>query len=162
MRPSKFNSIVFNGLAAKRGFRRFWRAGAAVILELRVGDGVASVRRMVRVRGEFPAKFARANVRRILDAQQAFIKSFGRNRQGEFARLGGSFSHGEGVFTDRRLHLISQELNDDFVAHLAPATSLGATAATTNFLPFLARRRFGGTPSAASTTMMLVTNFFIP
>src|SRR5579864_3975044 len=43
---------VFHGLAAERGFRRSRGVGAAVILELRVGDGVVSVRRVVRVRGQ--------------------------------------------------------------------------------------------------------------
>jgi hypothetical protein len=35
-------SVIFHGLAAKRGFRRSGGAGAAVILELRVGDGIVS------------------------------------------------------------------------------------------------------------------------
>jgi len=42
----------------------------------------------------------------------------------------------------------------------ATRTGTGATAATFFFL--FARARFGGVPSAGSTTMMLVTNFFAP
>src|SRR5579864_8417380 len=117
---------------------------------------------MVRIRRQLAAEFARANVGRILNSQQVLVECFGWNCQREFARVTRNFPHAEGVLADQRLHLIAEKLHDDFVAHLGPATKPGRGAAPTTFLIFLARRRLGGVPSAASTTMMLVTNFFMP
>jgi len=49
-----------------------------------------------------------------------------------------------------------------FAGYFGSATSAVTGAATIAFFLRFARGRFGGVPSAGSTTMMLVTNFFAP
>jgi hypothetical protein len=154
--------VVFHRFAAERRFRRSWRAGASIILKLRVSDGVVSLRGMVRVRCQLAPELARANIWRILDAQTALIKGFGGNRQCEFARFARSFPHGESILADLRFHFVTKKLHDDFVTHLAPTTVLGSGTAAIIFFALFVRLRLGGVPSAASTTIMLVTNFFMP
>jgi len=88
---------------------------------------------------------------------------FIRNIQRVFALLP-SAPHIKRVLSGERLSLEAQVLHDDFGAHLAPGTNRGAAnvGAGATALTRLALRRFGGTPSAASTTIKLVTKILIP
>src|SRR5580704_15940584 len=99
----------------------------------------------------------RANIRRILKTDAAGVESFVGNGQGIFARLGGRFAHRKRIFAALGLSLEPHKLHDNVVVAHFPA---GTAAAA--FFARLARLRFGGVPSASSTTMMLVTNFFMP
>ena len=121
------------------------------------------IRGMVFGGGQFPVKPVRTDVRRILIADAARVERVVRNRQSEFARLRLRFSNGEGIFAHRRLGLETDELDDDLRRHFAPDKDPAAAAITaTVFLTRFARLRLGGVPSAISTTIMLVTNFFMP
>src|SRR5580704_29086 len=105
----------------------------------------------------------RANIRRILKTDAAGVESFVGNGQGIFARLGGRFAHRKRIFAALSLSLEPNKLHDNVVvAHFPAGTIAGAATAATAFLARFARLRFGGVPSASSTTMMLVTNFFMP
>src|SRR5208283_448359 len=67
------------------------------------------------------------------------------------------------VFTGEG-HRLKANILDDEATHFAPGTKTRVArvgAGATAFTRF-ARRRFGGTPSAGSTTIRLVTNFLIP
>lgn len=85
-----------------------------------------------------------------------------RNVQSEFAILALA-THVKRVLARKWLGLEANVLNDK-AAHLAPGTNTGeaSVGATGAGLTRLARRRFGGTPSAGSTTIKLVTNFLMP
>src|ERR1700747_3723660 len=105
----------------------------------------------------------RANIRRILKTDAAGVESFVGNGQGIFARLGDSFAHGKGIFAALGLSLEPHKLHDNVVvAHFPAGTTASTATAATAFFARLARLRLGGVPSASSTTMMLVTNFFMP
>src|ERR1700683_4561019 len=113
--------------------------------------------------GQFPVKPVRADVRRILIAHAASVESVVWNRQSKFARLGLRLSNCKRIFADSRFRLETDELDDDLRRHFAPDTVPAAAAiAATVFLTRFARLRLGGVPSAISTTIMLVTNFFMP
>jgi hypothetical protein len=70
----------------------------------------------------------------------------------------------KGILPRKCLRLKTDVLNDDAAAHLAPGTNTRETTVASVFAGFarLARRRFGGAPSAGLTTIRLVTNFLIP
>src|SRR5271155_2291994 len=121
-----------------------------------------SIRRMIFGCGQLTMKPVRTNVRRVLITHAPFVECFVWNRQSEFARLRLRLSNGKSIFARGRLGLETDELDDDLRRHLAPGNAIAATAAATVFLTRLARLRLGGVPSAISTTMMLVTNFFMP
>lgn len=65
------------------------------------------------------------------------------------------------ILEANRFHLETSLLDDHVLAHFAPAIAAG-TGGVRAFLPRFGRGRFGGVPSAGSTTIRLVTNFFIP
>src|SRR5208282_5358200 len=154
--------ILLLGLPrGKPVLRRSRRMAAAIILEVGVGDAVMRAGRMIFIRGQLAAELDRAHVRRVLVADAAAIEGLVGDRQRKLADHVCGFADGEGVFADERLYLESDELHDDVVlCHLAPTADAMAGAATA----FLRRlvRRLGGVPSAGSTTIMLVTNFFMP
>src|SRR6202046_4136674 len=121
------------------------------------------IRGMVLGGGQFTVKPVRTDVRRILIADTARVERLVGNRQSKFARLRLRLSNGKSIFTNRRLGLETDELDDDLRRHFAPDKLPAAAAITaTVFLTRFARLRLGGVPSAISTTMMLVTNFFMP
>src|SRR5271167_629890 len=100
----------------------------------------------------------------ILIAGAVRNERFVGNIQSEFT-IFACAAHVECVFTRERLRLEPEVLNDDTGAHFAPpGTNTGpeSVGAGLTALARLARRRFGGMPSAASMTMRLVTNFLIP
>src|SRR5579862_2063481 len=119
---------------------------------------------MVRGCRKFAPELQRTKVRRILIPQAMPVKRLVRDAERKLTRLSRLFPHGEGVLAHRILGLETAELHHDFVAHLAPAaapTTTAATGATTTFFFRLARERLGGVPSAGSTTIRPVTNFFV-
>src|ERR1700690_899179 len=132
---------------------------AAVILKLQIGDVKMSFRRIIAGGSEFATQFQRANAGSVLKTDPVGGKCFVCDGQGKFPRLGGGFSHRKSIFADRLFGRKPHELHQEFFAHLAPADLARATG-TTAF--FRALFRLGGVPSASSTTMMVVTNFFIP
>src|SRR5579862_9318858 len=119
--------------------------------------------RMVLGSRQLYVQAMRANVRRILKTHAARIERFVRNSQSIFAGLGRGFADGKGIFAALRFGFESDELHNHVVvsAHF-PAGTAAATATAATFFVRFARLRFGGVPSAISTTIMLVTNFFIP
>src|ERR1700722_5023164 len=140
---------------------------ALVIRQLGVRDIVMRQLRMIRAGRQFLPQFQRTYIRRILIPHPALVKRHDGNGQRKFAWFVGLFANRKGVLAHRTFGSESAKLNHDFIDHLAlaalSATST-ATAATsalaTTFFARFARLRFGGVPSAASTTIMLVTNFF--
>src|ERR1700723_3958617 len=140
--------------------RGFLHVGGAVGFQFRVRQIEVRLHRVIFRRGKFQVQAVGADVRRILKTDAARIERFVRNGQSEFARFGRGFANGESIFTALGLGFETDELHDDVVvvAHFPAAAT--ATAAT--FFTRLARLRLGGVPSAISTTMMLVTNFFMP
>src|ERR1700733_7572566 len=121
------------------------------------------IRGMVFGGREFPVKSVGTDVRRILITDATGVERVVRNGQSEFARLRLRLSDGKSIFAHRRLGLETDELDDDLRRHFAPGKLPAAAAITaTVFLTRFARLRLGGVPSAISTTIMLVTNFFMP
>src|SRR6202008_1299085 len=118
---------------------------------------------MVGVRGQLRLESLCADVRSILIPNAVGEESFVRNVQSEFA-FGARLAHLKRVFPREQLCLEAEVLDNGFVAHLAPGTytrELSEGAGVTGFTR-LARRRLGGTPSAGSTAIRLVTNSLIP
>src|SRR6202041_420771 len=140
--------------------RGFLHVGGAVGFQFRVRQIEVRLHRVIFRRGKFQVQAVGADVRRILKTDAARIERFVRNGQSEFARFGRRFANGERVFPALGFGLESHELHDDVVVAHFPAAAKATGAAT--FFTRFARLRFGGVPSAISTTMMLVTNFFIP
>ena len=118
---------------------------------------------MVRVRGQFRLQSLRANGGGVLIASAMRNEGFIGNVEGEFTVLALP-AYVKRVFTGVGRRLEAHVLDDE-ATHFAPGTNtrvarVGAGAAAA--FARLARRRFGGTPSAGSTTIRLVTNFLIP
>src|SRR5271156_2795696 len=161
-RESRDLSVLVR-LGSVRIFGRLVHVRGAVFIQLGIRKIEMGIGGMVFSGGQFTVKPVRTNVRRILIADATGVERVVRNRQSKFARLCLRLSNGESVFAHRRLRLEADELNDDLRRHFAPGEDPAAAAITaTVFLTRLARLRFGGVPSAISTTMMLVTNFFTP
>jgi hypothetical protein len=154
--------VVFLRPAAVEASGRFWHTGSPIGVELYAGDYVLAFRRMVRVGGQFGLQSLRANAGGVLIASAMRNEGFVGDIQGELAVL--SFSADmKGVFPGEG-HSLEADILDDEATHFAPGTNTRVArvgAGATDFTRF-ARRRFGGTPSAGSTTIRLVTNFLIP
>src|SRR5271166_4032072 len=118
---------------------------------------------MILMRSQLRLQPFGADPRRILIARAMGNKSLIRYVQCEFALF--PFQPDvKGVLPGQCFRLETDILNDDPGAHLAPGTNTRAAivGAALTGLARLARRRFGGVPSAGSTTIRLVTNFFGP
>src|SRR6266478_820480 len=116
---------------------------------------------MVRVSGQLGSEPDGADGRRILILGAMGDKGFVGNVQPVFA-LVARFAHIECVLAHQRLGLESDVPHNCVVAHLAPGMGTGEACAGNTFLIRLVRGRFGGTPSAGSTTIRLVTNCLMP
>jgi hypothetical protein len=131
---------------------------AAVIIEFRMTDMKMRLRRVIAVSDKFLPEPRGAHVWSVLKAQEPGSERNLIDRQPEFARFLRNFPHLERVLADRFFRFETHELDQNFLAHFAPT---GLSALTATFLRALLRRT-GGSPSAWSTTMMVVTNFFMP
>src|SRR5215469_9070923 len=101
MRRATSRLAVFPG--GKGARLRFRGVSVLVIGQFCVRDGEARGRRMVRPRGEFPAKPERADIRRILIAHAMRHESVVRNGHKVFRGCTVSAAKGEGIFTNRSL-----------------------------------------------------------
>src|ERR1700723_2294701 len=138
----------------------------AVRFQFRVGQIEMRVRGVIFSRGQLHVQPVRTNIRRILKSHAPRIKSLVGNGQRKFPRFRRCFANRERIFPAALLRFESHELHDHaiavVVAHFPAPTGSAAAITAAAFFTRLARLRFGGVPSACSTTMMLVTNFFIP
>jgi len=111
--------------------------------------------------GQFRLQSFRANPGGILIASAMRYEGFICNVEGELAVLTLPADK-KRVFTGEGCRLKANVLDYE-AAHFAPGTNTRAAWVGAGAAAFarLARRRFGGTPSAGSTTIRLVTNFLI-
>jgi len=116
---------------------------------------------MVCVYGQLTVEFEGANVGSVLITYAVGIKCLIHNCQCKFAGLARVLSHEKAILTGDRIRLETNILDDHALAHFAPAVAAGRGVGTAFLLRFR-RARLGGVPSAGSTTIKLVTNFFIP
>src|SRR5579864_4752424 len=133
----------------------------AVGIEFRARNLVVGLGRIIRECSQFGVELQGANARGILvpDAMRGERLVFDGKR--EFAGLVRILGYyGKRVFPHSGLGFKSNVLNENVVGHFA----LPVLPATLNAVAGFLRRleRFGGVPSAGSTTMMLVTNFLMP
>src|SRR5208337_4028211 len=113
--------------------------------------------------GELRLQPLGANGRSILIAGAMGNEGLVGDVQGKIAFFGGPTDM-KGVLAGERLRLEADVLDNNAGAHLAPGTNTLAASVGSGFtaLTRLARRRFGGVPSAASTTIRLVTKSLRP
>jgi len=116
------------------------------------------------VGGQFGLQPLRANGGGVLVASAMRNEGLVGDIEGELTIL--AFSANMKRVLAGEWHGLEANVLHDDVAHFAPGTNtraawVGAGATTAAFTRF-ARLRFGGTPSAGSTTIRLVTNFLIP
>jgi len=154
--------VVFLRPTAVQASVGFGCAGNPVGIEFGAGDYVLAFWWMVRMGGQFRLQSLRANTGGVLIAGAMRYEGFIRNIEGELPVLALTADM-KRVLTGEGRRLEAHILDDE-AAHFAPGTNTrvardGAGAAA--FTRF-ARRRFGGTPSAGSTTIRLVTNFLTP
>ena len=141
---------------------------AAIVIQFFVGDLEMGIRRMIRVRGELAAKPEGTDIRRVLEPCAPAIERCVGDGQRKFACLALGLPHGKHVLANEGAYFIPNKLNDETIAHRtagaadAAETAGARVAATVTFFLRLARDRLGGVPSAGSTTIRLVTNFFGP
>src|SRR4029077_4289569 len=154
--------VVFFGPAAVQASGGFWCASRPVGVELCAGDYVLAFRRMVRMGGQFRLQSLRVNAGGVLIARAMRYEGFIGNVEGELAVLPLPADN-KRVFTGEGCRLKANVLDYE-AAHFAHGTKTRAARVGAGAAAFtrLARRRFGGTPSAGSTTIRLVTNFLIP
>ena len=141
---------------------------AAVLVEFLVGDLEVRIHWMISVRREFATKPQGTDVGRVLEPRAPAIERRIGNRQCKLACFVLRLAHGKSVLAHERADFISYKLDDKAITHRATAgfgaavAGAGTRTATVTFFLRLERERLGGVPSAGSTTMMLVTNFFGP
>src|SRR3984893_1186715 len=161
-------SIFFFWFFLVRALGGFRRVAAAVIVQFLVGNFVVSVRGVISIRGEFAAETGRTDVGAVLVARAPAIEGRIGNRQCKFAGLVPGFAHGKSVLAHKRADFVPDKLDDEAIAHTATAVlgpmtaTAGMRAPAATFFLRLERERLGGVPSAGSTIIMLVTNFFRP
>ena len=112
--------------------------------------------------GQFRLQSLRANAGGVLIASAMRYEGFIGNVEGELVVLTLPADN-KRVFTGEGCRLKANVLDYE-TAHFAPGTKTRAAWVGAGAAAFtrLARRRFGGTPSAGSTTIRLVTNFLTP
>src|SRR6266481_163818 len=155
--------VLILGFAAP-GFRAaLWRTGGAIRFQLRAGDVVLRLQGMIFVGCQFCLQAFGADRWRILIARAMRDKRFVGDVQGELTVFTVT-PHRKRVLPRERVCPEAHVLDQNTSAHFAPGTKTRAfsVGAGLTGLGRLARRRFGGVPSASSTTIMLVTNILIP
>jgi hypothetical protein len=141
---------------------------AAVIIQFLIGNLKVSIRRMISIRSQLAAKAGGTDVGGVLVACAPTIESSIGNGQRKFAGFAIGLAHGKSIFAHKVADFVPHKLNDEAIGHrvttvLGSATVIAGTrTATVTFFLRLERERLGGVPSAGSTTIILVTNFFGP
>src|SRR6516162_1790189 len=118
---------------------------------------------MIRVRGQLGLESLGADVRPILIADKVGHEGLICNVQSEFA-FRARLAHLKRVLTHQLFCLEAEVLDDNPVVHLAPGTKTREASTGSGFAGFtrLTRRRLGGTPSAGSMAIRLVTKILRP